>query len=188
MIEISVDTIRDLGAPAIAGSVVGALIAHFSAKARGREEHNRTLDLIVTQDERRAALGVLEAAREISISINAGAVTSYPQLHNEWSDRVLAPARVIRSEGLKARAAVAGYVIFLATVTHADEDASYVVLRGVLDVEEWAESWLRREPAPPAYLPSMEEIQSLVRSEPGTISLEPLYDRLQERLSAATAE
>jgi hypothetical protein len=176
----TVDTIRDLGLPTIVGAIAGALIAHFTAKARGREEHRRTLDLLVTQDERRAAQGVLDALRDIRNRVNTGAVTSYGELHNEWSDHVLAPARLIRSDELDSRVRAGGYVITLATILPG-QYVNYAVLRGCLDVEEWLESWLRRETPPPAHLPTMDEIQSLVRSG-GRLSMEPLNDVLQARL------
>jgi len=47
-----VETITDLGVPALVGPIVGAVIAHFTAKARGREEHERTVDLLVTRPQR----------------------------------------------------------------------------------------------------------------------------------------
>jgi hypothetical protein len=156
---------------------VGAVIAHYSAKARGREEHERTVDLLVTQDERRTAQAMLDAVRVMKAAINAGEVPSYGQLHNQWSDWVLAPARTIRSEELETRAQAGAYVVFLATL--APEDfISYPLLRGTLDVEEWLESWLRRDEPPPAHLPSMEEIRKLVRRTPGRIDIEPLNDAL----------
>lgn len=139
------------------------------------------MDLLVTQDERRTAQAMLDAVREIKNEINAGEVTSYGQLHNRWSDQVLAPARTIRSEELNARAQAGAYVIFLATL--APEDfISYPLLRGTLDIEEWLESWLRRDDPPPAHLPTMSKIRDLVRdTERGRIDIEPLNKLLTER-------
>lgn len=65
MIVASLETISELGLPTLVGAVLGVLIAHFSAQARGREEHERTVDLLVTQDERRAAQIALEGARDL---------------------------------------------------------------------------------------------------------------------------
>jgi hypothetical protein len=180
VIATTVETVRDLGVPTIVGAIAGALIAHFTAKARGREEHERTLELLVTQDERRAAQAALDAVREIGKRLQVTDAISYGDLHNEWSDRVLGPARLIRSDALDERARAAAYVIFLATLT--GEDASYAVLRGALDVEEWAESWLRRESPPPAHLPPMEEIRALVRDrQRGRVSLDSLNELLAKR-------
>lgn len=177
------ETISELGLPAIAGAVVGGLIAHFSARARGREEHVRTLDLFVTQDERRTAQAMLDATRSLRNSIT---MKSAGQLHNEWSDLVLGPARVIRDDEIHKRVRAGAYVIFLATLLP-DEHTSYAVLRGALDVEEWLEAWLRREPPPGAHLPSMEDIGRLVRSG-GTLSIQPLNDLLAKRAQGDFAD
>ena len=88
-----VETITDLGVPGLIGAVVGALISHLTAKARGREEHERTVNLLVTQDERRAAQAMLDSVREIKNAINAGEVRSYGLLHtsgpiSSWRLRV----------------------------------------------------------------------------------------------------
>lgn len=100
-------------------------------------------------------------------------------MHNEWSDRVEALTRLIRDQELSERVRACSYVIFLATLP-VEQYVTWVLLRGVLDVEDWLVSWLRRESAPAADLPRMDEIQSLVRGDRGTISLEPLNDRLQQ--------
>jgi hypothetical protein len=107
----------------------------------------------------RTAQAMLDAVREIKNAINAGEVSSYGQLHNQWSDQVLAPARIIRSEGLETRAEAGLYVIFLATLVP-ENDITYPVLRGTLDVEEWLESWLRRNDPPPAHLPRCRRSQT----------------------------
>jgi hypothetical protein len=170
-------TVRDLGISGILGAIVGALISHYAAKARGDEEHERTLDLLVTQDERRTAQSMLDAARRISKRVNLG-VDGYGELHNEWSDGILAPATLIRDQEIQRRAKAGAYVIFLGTLLP-DEYASYAVLRGALDVEEWLTAWLRREQPPTAHLPTMEEIGELVRpADGGGFSLDPLTDWL----------
>jgi hypothetical protein len=104
----------------------------------------------------------------------------YGRLHNEWSDRVLANTALIRDDELRERAEAAGYMIFLATLAR-QEYVTYAVLRGVLDVHEWLEHWLRREDPPPAHLPRMDEIRQLVGIRGGTMSLDPLNDLLQNR-------
>jgi hypothetical protein len=175
-----VETITDLGVPGLVGAAVGALISHYAAKARGREEHERTVDLLVTQDERRTAQAMLDSVREIKNAINAGEVQSYGLLHNQWSDQLLAAARVIRNEELNERAKAGLYVIFLATLGRDGEFLSYPLLRGALDMEEWLEAWLRREEPPVAHLPRMDEITALVR-QGGRIDLEPLEEVLIEK-------
>ena len=103
--------------PTIVGAIAGAVIAHFSARARGHEEHEPTLDLLVLQDERRTARDALEAVRDMRVRLNTDSATAYRALHNEWSDRVLAAARLIRDDDLDRRARAGAYVIFLATLT-----------------------------------------------------------------------
>lgn len=181
MLATTITTLRDLGIPAIVGAIVGALIAHYAAKARGREDHERTLDLLVHQDERRAAVAMLDACRDIRNSVNAGAVVAYGQLHNDWQDRVFAPSRQIRSDELEQRVRSFGSVIFFAF--HGGDGAgigSYPVIRGALDVEEWLERWLRREDPPPAHLPRGPELNALVLKN-GRFSFDALNELLAER-------
>jgi hypothetical protein len=172
--------VRDLGLPTIIGALVGAGVTHFAAKARGQDEHARTIDLLVWRDERRTAVAMLDAVRDMRNRINAGEVASFGALHNEWSDRILGPARLIKSDEIAARATAGTYAIFVATLVRG-EYVTYAVLRGALDVEDWLEAWLRREPAPPAHLPHMDEIQRLVRVDGGRISMDRLNDVLQAR-------
>jgi hypothetical protein len=73
---VVVETITDLGVPTLIGAALGAVISHYAAKARGREEHERTVDLIVTQDERRTAQAMLDSVRQIKNAINAGRKSS----------------------------------------------------------------------------------------------------------------
>jgi hypothetical protein len=89
-------TLVDLGAPTLVGAVVGALIAHYTAKSRSREEHRRALDLLVVQDERRAAEAALEGARRVRLQANQGSDQRWGQIHNDWSDLVLTPSRLVR--------------------------------------------------------------------------------------------
>jgi hypothetical protein len=144
--------------PTVVGTIIGALITHLAAKARGREEHERSIDLLVMEDERRSAQGALSAVREIGTAINAGSVTSYAALYNQWLDHVVPPARLIRSEEPDARVHAGAYVLFLATIVP-EEFVIYSAGRGADDVEEFLESWLRREDPPPAHLPLTEEIR-----------------------------
>lgn len=160
MLASAITTLRDLSLPALVGTIVGAAIAHYTAKARGREEHARTLDLLVHQDERRAALAILDACRDMRNRTHFDAV-DYAQMHNDWQDRVSAPSRLIRSDELNRRVRAFGSVIFFAF--HAtSEHVPYAVGRGALDVEEWLEAWLRREDAPPAHLPPADDLGRLV--------------------------
>src|SRR5436189_93973 len=66
------NTLRELGVPGIVGAAVGAviggLIAHYAAKARGQEEHARTLDRLAWQDEREAARQALDATRRLRVT------------------------------------------------------------------------------------------------------------------------
>jgi hypothetical protein len=176
-----VDTLRDLGVPAVAGAVVGAAITHFAAKSRGREDHERTLDLLVTQDERRTAGEMLVAVRRMKNRLNEGKVIFLGGLHNEWSDHVLAPSRLIRSDDLGSRARAGGSVIFNATRVPRDaEYTDYAVLRAALDVEEWLEASLKREPPPTAHLPPDTEVQAMMLRDE-KVTFEPLNEHLQRR-------
>jgi hypothetical protein len=172
-------TLADLGVPGLIGAIAGALIAHFSARARGAEDHERELDRLVLQDERATAQGVLTAARTIRNRVNVGKVENYGLLHNEWSDNVLAPSRTIRDPELGNRARSGAYAIFLPTFAP-DQHFTYAVVRGCMDVEEWVEAFLARGEPPPAHLPSSEEIGQLIRAE-GRIDLNPLNELLEAK-------
>lgn len=65
----AVETIRDLGIPTLVGAALGALIAHYTAKARGREEHEKSLERLRRNDERAHAREALAAVREIRNTI-----------------------------------------------------------------------------------------------------------------------
>jgi hypothetical protein len=179
---VDFDTIRDLGLPTIGGAVVGAVIAHYSAKARGKEEHERTIDLLVMQDERRAALAALDSLRDMRNGLHTGDIDSYGRLHNDWADLVLSRARLIRSDELLERARTGLYLIALTTLVDQSQFTTYALIRAVNDVEEWLEAWLKREDPPGAHLPPMNELRRLVQ-EPasGRISFESLNDLLAER-------
>jgi hypothetical protein len=125
-------------------AVIGALIAHFAAKARGAEDHEWALDLLVTQDERSSARDALAALRDLRTRAHAGAVSVTPLLfYDAWRGQVVGPCALIRSAELNARVDAGSRVIFSATLT--DDFTNYAILVGVQDVEEWLERWLRRE-------------------------------------------
>ena len=173
-------TVKDLGIPGLLGAVVGAMIGHYTAKARGREEHERTLDLLVLQDERRAAQTALDAVRAIRVRLNSGDEIRYGALHNEWSDTVLAPSRIVRNAEIGDRVQSLGYVIFLATLAP-EEYVSYAVLRAALDVEEALEALLRRDPMPARHVPAMDEVRALVFDH-GRVKFERFNDYLEQRV------
>lgn len=174
------ETLVELGIPGFLGAAIGAVIAHYSAKARGREEHQRTIDLLVTQDERRTALAMLDAARELRVAHSTHPI-DLGDLHNQWSDRILAPSRIIRDQEIRARARAGLYMIALALLMK-DDYTTYAVLRGFEDVEEWLEAWLIREDPPAAHLPPMEELGPLVReSGTGRVAMDRLTELLTSR-------
>jgi hypothetical protein len=173
------DTLTTLGIPALVGVIVGAILNHYTAKARGREDHERTLDLLTVQDERRTALAMLDAARDVQRNAHAGTTQSLGELHNSWSDRILAPSRLIRDEEIQARAKSGAHAIFLATLMP-EQHVSYVVLRGARDVEEWLEAWLRGDPPPRAHLPRSEALAKLVNVG-GRLDMGPLNELLGRR-------
>lgn len=162
------------------GAVVGALIGHYTARARGREEHERTLELLLVQDERRAAQAALGAARRIRNAVNSQTDPGYGGLHNDWQDSVLAAARLIRSDELLGRAQAGLYAIFLA-ISLPQEHTSFVVAQGARDVEAWIEAWLRGEEPSPAMLPRMQEMSELVYTAGEVPSMDRLNDLLARR-------
>lgn len=179
-----VHTLRDLGVPTLVGASLGGAISHYSAKARGREEQAHTRELLVLQDERRAAQTTLTAARDIRNRLNVGAASPSGDLHNEWSDRINAPTRQIRSDELDRRVSAMGWTIMLGMLVNpdADEFVSYPLLRATLDVEEWLQAWLRDEEPPAAHLPPVDKIRKLTHQPAtGGITFEPLNEWLQER-------
>lgn len=177
-----VTTLVDLGVPTVIGAMIGAYLTHVAAKARGREEHQRTLELLVFQDERRAAQAALDAVRDMRNRINAGEVADkLGSFHNEWADRVLAPTRQIRSDDLNRRVSAFGTVIFLSMLAR-DEYTSYALLRGALDIEEWLEPWLRREEPLPPHLPPSDEIRAMTR-EGNRFTFDALDKHLERKAS-----
>ena len=90
--------------------MVGTIGAHYLAKTRSREDHERTLDLLVTQDERRTATRIREAAREFNVAIANHAI-AWPELHNGWLDRISADSRLVQDPELWARADAGLYII-----------------------------------------------------------------------------
>jgi hypothetical protein len=154
----------------LAGAIVGAAIAHYAAKAREQE-------LLVKQDERRAAHRALAATQKTANRISRGPdARDYGELHNEWQDEVWAPARLIRSDDLNRRTRAELYVLWLGALG-ADGFMHWAALRGAADVEEWIEAWLRGEEPPPPHLPSHEEIGRLVQSR-GTLTMDNLNELL----------
>jgi hypothetical protein len=181
LLAAAVDVLQDLGIPSVVGAAAGAIITHYAAKARGAEEHERTKDLLVLQDERRAAAQALEAARELRTGLNTGE-QGLPAMHNEWQDRILAPARLVRDEEFMARARTGLYLVAMAIFAGDRDWTTYALIRATEDVEEWLEAWMRRDDLPPAaHVPPLDELRSLMASGPGQISFEPLNDYLGDR-------
>jgi hypothetical protein len=80
-------------------------------------------------------------------------------LHYQWIDTVSDPARLVASDELRRRTQTGAYVLMLAVYAPSTEHVTYAVIRGALDVEEGAESLLRREDTqPPTDLPPLDEI------------------------------
>jgi hypothetical protein len=170
-----VQLVRELGLPTIVGVALGALASHYLAKA----QHKRAMELVVYQDERRAAGAALTAVREMRQNAELAERATYMPLHNEWASRVLSNSRLIRSDQLDRRAQASAYVIFLATLAR-DAYVEYALLRAFLDVEDWLEAWLRQEKPPEAQLPSVDETRSLVLRD-GRVQFEALTEWLQKR-------
>lgn len=165
MLAAAVETIRDLGTPSVIGAVVGALIAHYTAKARSREEHERSLEVLRRRDERAEAREVLTALREIHDGI-AGVSSlealgkEFEALRKDWWDRVHVPARLVISDVLYGRVCAASYVFFLASIAR-EVPVPYALYISISDVETALVAWLRDEAAPEARLPSETEIQQM---------------------------
>jgi gas vesicle protein len=177
-----VDDLVELGVPAIIGSivgaVVGALISHYAAKSRGEEDHRRTLDVLVKQDQRRAAQLALESVRDIGN--RARRSPDFGQLYNEWVEKVQAPAAVVPDPELRRRIVAASYVIFTA-VNQDQAYVTYAVVAGTQDVEDWLVSWLNGEDPLPPRLPELEEMRRLVNIRSGRRAMEELNERIAER-------
>lgn len=177
----TIDTIRDLGVPGVLGTIAGALIAHLAAKARSREEHKRTLELLVLQDERRAAQAALDASRELMSLVPASDAppgsAGYENLYRQWKDRVERSADLIRSEELVGRKSATGLLLFFAANAKEGDYVHDAVCVGLRDVETWLSHWLRNEEPPPPALPSTQKMTELTDPS-GRLS----FARLQERL------
>ena len=190
MLATIVDTLQDLGAPAVFGAIIGALIAHLTAKSRGREDHERAIELQsrqhqhalalqLSQDERRAAQRALEASRALRTRVNGPGPLAYGDLHNEWQDSILPPSKLVRSEDLNARVVALGTMIFLAFLAP-EPGAPYWISTAALDVEAWLEAWLvGGEPRAPS-VPAHGEILSLSR-DGGNVSFEGLVSWLEKQ-------
>jgi hypothetical protein len=175
-----VTVLRDLGLPTVIGALLGAVVTHFAARARGREEQARADERMVLQDERRAAQNALDGARDLRNRVNAGdAGGSYGLLHNDWQDHVFAPTRLIRDKEIDSRVRSLGLVIFHSAIATEGEHVTYAIVRAASDVEEALEAWLRREPFPLRHVPPMDEIRELVIRE-NRIVFGPLNEYLAQ--------
>ncbi len=175
-------TLRDLGTPAILGTIVGVVGAAWAAKRRGDKDHERTLELVVMQDARRTALETCRRVRAMETEMRSRTATDYGELHNEWQDFVFGPALLIRAPDLESRVKAWGIVIFNAWQAP-EEYASYAVLRGAEDVAEWLQAFLRRETPPAPHLPSPDEVRRLLFAD-NKITFQPLNDLLGQRPGA----
>lgn len=175
-----IDVVRELGLPTLVGVAVGALIAHYAAKSRAREDHERTLEALAWKDEREAARRVLQGAERIKkMRQDDPEVVRSGALHTAWNDHVFAPSCLVRNDDLAARARSGQSVIFLAYLVADRENPDYAVVRVAEDVEEWAKAWLRRAEAPGAHIPPAEKVGQLARSRgAGIVSIEPLNELL----------
>ena len=182
------DTVRELGVPALIGVLLGALVADWLARRRDKEAHKRAVELMRKSDERQAAKDALRGAREIRLIANhSGEQTDWGPLHNQWTDTVADPARLVASNDLDRRAQSGAYVLMLAVFAPSDQAVSYAVIRGALDVEEWAEAFLRGDDSlPDAHLPPREEIQKLTKM--GRIKGGVTFDALNLTLSHLESE
>jgi hypothetical protein len=146
---------------ALLAAAAGVLLGDRLATRRGRQDHQRDLDRLVLEHQRRVAQDALKAARAIRVQVAGGQVPSWGALHNDWSDGVLTATGIVREDAFQLRASAAAYAIFLGTIAP-NEHVSYAVLRGALDVEEWIEAWLVRKEPPAAHLPPMSEMRKMV--------------------------
>jgi hypothetical protein len=163
----------------VAGIVIGAILNHYLARGRSLVDYERTLDLVAYQDERKTAQAIRDAAREFSNGLHAGTLRDYGELHNEWQDRILFPAGLIRSDDLKSRAISGLYVVWIATIVN-DEFVTYALTAACGDIQRWTRAWLSREPIPPAEIPSKPELMRLTTVEGNRISIGPLNELLMK--------
>jgi hypothetical protein len=178
VLEPTVADLKDLGVPSIVGAIVGALIAHFAARARSKEEHQRSLEMLTLQDERGEAREALDATRELRTAVNADQAVSFGLLHNDWQDGIYPRARRIRSDDLKERVLALSTVLTTGLLTQDGHAAPYVVVVAAEDVETWLEAFIRREmPAPPARLPHGEHLFAMTRVG-NRITLDNVRDHL----------
>ncbi len=178
-----IDVVRELGLPTLVGVAVGAPIAHYAAKSRAREDHERTLEALAWKDEREAALRVLQGAEGIKkMRQDDPEVVQSGALHTAWNDHVLTPSLLVSDDDLAARARSGQSVIFLAYLVADRENPDYAVVRAAEDVEDWTRAWLRREKSPDAHIPPADKVGELARSRgAGIVSLEPLNELLARR-------
>jgi len=160
---------------ALLGAALGVLLTHRFATSRARQDHQRDLERLVLEDQRRAAHDALNAVRAIRMQV-AGGFTQWGLLHNEWNDAVYPATQLVHDPEFTRRVSAGLYTVFLGTITH-DQHVSYAALRGALDVEEWLEAWLVRQPAPSAHLPPMDEMRKMVLVR-NRITLDALNDHL----------
>lgn len=173
-------TVKDLGLPTLVGVILGALINHLTAKARGREEHERGMDRMVLQDQRQVALATLQATSAIRVQVASGDA-NWGALHNEWQDLVLSPTRLIRDDELDVRIRGLGYLLAMGSFAR-EEHFDFAAIEGCGDVEACLEAWLRREPFPPRALPTMEEMRGMILAK-NSFSADALNDWLAKRLA-----
>jgi hypothetical protein len=173
----------DLGVPAIigslAGTVMGALIAHYAAKARGKEEHERALDMLVVTDRRREALAAIDAVRLLRQRIGAGD-SSYGQMHGEWQVRILGPCQLIRDPDLEQRAGALGTILMI-TLMKPSPLTRGPLLVAAEDIQHWLEALLRREDPPAARLPSSSDILEAAHEDDGGFDITKVNDLIAQR-------
>lgn len=182
-VSVSANDLVRLGVPGIlgtlAGTVIGAVISHYAAKARGREEHERALDMLVVADRREQARGAIEAVRLLRQRIGAGD-SSYGQMHGEWQVRILGPCQLIRDADLETRAGAVGTILMIALMKPTP-GAGGPLLVALEDVQQWLEAMLRREDPPPARLPSSSDILTAAHQADGGFDITKINELIAAR-------
>lgn len=107
---------RDLGAPTLLGSMVGAVIGALAQRHGRAVEHGRALDMLVLQWERAAADAAHTALAELRRRSLDGQDPG--DLHNRWQDTVLPQIARVGDLEISRRAGVVGWELFLAVHAH----------------------------------------------------------------------
>lgn len=179
VLEVATDATNllvKLGVPTLAGTGLGAFLAHrFS---RDRDHENR-----IAADERHAAQNALAGAQSAREAFQALPTPDYHHLPGDWRRKVEDPLRLVRNQALQDQNDAVRAILFAVMLGKGEGSAPWVVLEAMDRFIALLERWVRGDPVQPT-LPSVDEIHSLIRDEEHkTIVLTPLRDRLLNGIS-----